>query len=204
VLTGPSFDAQRAAVAVEEPVLTIGSDCGVELAPIARARRVFGEDMAVLWLDAHPDLNTPESSPSVAFHAMVLRALLGEGDRDLRADPPLSPGNVMLVGARSFDPAEQAVLSAGVGRLVGDDVPVALVGAEHVYVHLDLDVLDPTAFRGVHYPEPAGLTLTQLLDVLDALEDHHVVGAGITECAGNRDDVQVLGPVIDRIATMLR
>lgn len=62
------------------------------------------------WFDAHPDLNTPESSPSGADHGMVLRALLGDGDPAFSASPALEPGRVTLVGTRAVDPAELAAI----------------------------------------------------------------------------------------------
>ena len=60
-------------------LVTIGGDCGVDAAPITYLNKVY-KDLAVVWIDAHADLNTPESSPSKSFHGMVLRAILGEGD----------------------------------------------------------------------------------------------------------------------------
>src|SRR6187431_364480 len=65
---------------VTGPAITIGGDCGVELAAISH---IGDRDVAVVWFDAHPDLNTPESSPSSAFTGMVLRTLLGDGHASL-------------------------------------------------------------------------------------------------------------------------
>ncbi|HAM28218.1 MAG TPA: arginase, partial [Microbacteriaceae bacterium] len=76
-------DAQLTALgAVRGLAVTIGGDCGVELAAIQHAAGA-NDGMAVVWLDAHPDLHTPETSPSRAFHGMVLRTLLGEGEPSL-------------------------------------------------------------------------------------------------------------------------
>ncbi|MGH3734382.1 MAG: arginase family protein [Micromonosporaceae bacterium] len=72
---------QDALAGLDDTVITLGGDCGVELAPISAARTRYGDQLTVLWLDAHPDLNTPQSSPSGAFHGMVLRTLLGQGRR---------------------------------------------------------------------------------------------------------------------------
>ena len=86
VLTGPNLDAQRQAVArVQEPILTIGGDCGVEFAPISALRERLGPGLGIAWFDAHPDLKTPETAPDGAYHAMVLAGLLGEGDPELTA-----------------------------------------------------------------------------------------------------------------------
>lgn len=69
-------------------VVTVGGDCGVELEPVAAAVRRHGDRLAVVWFDAHGDLNTPRSSPSGAFHGMVLRTLLGDGPPDSNGGPP--------------------------------------------------------------------------------------------------------------------
>ncbi|MDA0646043.1 arginase family protein, partial [Nonomuraea ferruginea] len=87
-------------------VVTVGGDCGVELEPVAAARRAYGDRLVVVWFDAHGDLNTPESSPSGAFHGMVLRALVDEGPRGLTADPGVDPRRVVLAGVRDLDPGE--------------------------------------------------------------------------------------------------
>jgi arginase len=94
--------------AAPEAVYTLGGDCGIELAPVGYLHRRYGRRFGVVWLDAHSDINTPETSPSKHFHGMPLRALLGDGDPafvDL-AGPPLAPEQVVLVGTREMDPKE--------------------------------------------------------------------------------------------------
>jgi arginase len=155
----------------DEPVLTIGGDCGVALAPIAHAvRRTPG--LAVVWIDAHPDLNTPGSSPSGAFAGMVLRAVLGDGEPGLIIDAgTVAPGRVVIGGARSFDDAElDAVASMGIAALTVDALrdaaaladAVEATGAEAVYVHIDVDALDPAEVIGNAHPEPFGVTVSEL------------------------------------------
>ncbi len=200
VLTGPNRAAQLAALeAPAGPVLTIGGDCGVELVAIGVARFRHGPELEVAWFDAHPDLNTAESSPSGAFHGMVLRSLLGEGDPEFAAEPALEPGRVALVGTRAFDAAEREVVERG---LVVEDVAALGTGGK-LYVHLDLDVLDPGEFGGVNYPEPGGLSIGALVGALDALAGFEVVGAGITECVADSKDVAVLEPVLAAVGRLL-
>ncbi|OLT46228.1 arginase [Saccharomonospora sp. CUA-673] len=172
------------------PVLTIGGDCGADLVPIGFARAQHGHRLVTAWFDAHADSNTAAGSPSGAFHGMVLRALLGEGDADLAASPALEPGHAVLIGTRAFDPDERRAVDAGLLRHVPPPAdPAAVreaVGAETggpVYLHVDVDVLDPEEWPGGHYREPGGLTVDQLVAGIDALADQHVVGAGLTECA---------------------
>jgi arginase len=166
--------------------ITIGGDCGVELGAIGHvlARRA---DVAVIWFDAHPDLNTPASSPSGDFNGMVLRALLGDGDAALVPPVVLAAERLVLVGARAFDAAEEAfiaergipVVDVGQAELVA---AVERTGASSVYLHVDLDVLDPAEFAGLDSPEPFGLAATALLEHIAALRARfELAGAGITE-----------------------
>jgi arginase len=203
VLTGANRAAQRAAVAGSAwPILTIGGDCGVEREPLGAARQRFGRELSVVWFDAHPDLNTSRSSPSGAFHGMVLRALLGEGDPDFTASPALVHGQVVLVGTRSIDPAEQAAIERGLA-IRNDDPATSLRRSSDLYVHVDLDVLDPSEFGGLNYPEPGGLGIAELVSTLNSLSEFNVIGAGITECTGSPDEVEVLAPIVAAIGNLL-
>jgi len=172
--------------------ITIGGDCGVELAAIGHATRRTGGDLAIVWLDAHGDLNTPGASPSGAFHGMVLRAALGEGAPGLVPEPAAMPrpGHVVLAGARAFDPAERAYIDARGVRVippaaVHPDALIAAVeatGASSVFIHVDLDVLDPGELRGIGCPEPLGVSAAALVASVAAVRARlPLAGAGITE-----------------------
>lgn len=193
--------------------VVIGGDCGVELAAVEHALRGTPE-AAVVWLDAHPDLNLPEESPSGAFHGMVARALLGQGPEQLVADPPLPPGRLVLAGVRACDPAEDAFITrAGVPLVPAADLtdPAALVaaveatGASAVYVHVDLDVIDPDQIAGVSLPEPFGTPVPVLASAIRALRERFpLVGAGITEFApASPDDARTDLPAVLRVLSAL-
>jgi arginase family enzyme/GNAT superfamily N-acetyltransferase len=181
--------------------VTAGGDCGVELEPIAAALRRHGDRLAVVWFDAHGDLNTPDSSPSGAFHGMVLRTLLGEGPPGLVPPRPLRRDQVVLAGVRALDPAERSY-AEGLPCVTSPDGLVAAVrDADAVYVHIDLDVLDPGVFASVGAPEPGGLTPDQVTRMVTALAARHeVAGVGITEYepAAPRDH-EVVGGMVDAV-----
>ncbi|MCU1405218.1 MAG: arginase family protein [Glaciihabitans sp.] len=170
--------------------LTIGGDCGVELASIGAVSD--RDDVAVLWFDAHPDLHTPDSSPSAAFHGMVLRTLLGDGDERLVPATPLRLQNVILVGTRAFED-DEAAYAAEVGLRsisTADFSAQALLaaveasGATSIYVHIDLDVLDPAEIQGIGFPEPFGLNTAEVTAAIREVKARFpIVGAGITEFA---------------------
>lgn len=185
-------DAQLVALAaVSTLAITIGGDCGVDLAAIQHAAEA-NPAMAVLWLDAHPDLNTHESSPSSAFHGMVLRTLLGDGQEALTPPTPLAPQRVILAGTRALDEPESAFVAAAGLRMIAPNAldaasvtaALAETGATSVYIHVDLDVLDPAEFACVGYPEPFGVSLAGLLETIAAARSAlPLVGASVTEFA---------------------
>ena len=190
---------------VDGPAITIGGDCGVELGAISHA---LEPDVAVVWFDAHPDLNTPESSPSKAFTGMVLRTLLGDGPAALIPATPLDAARLVIAGARAFDAAEDAVIAERGIRVIGVDevsaqslvAAVEATGAERVYLHIDLDVLDPSDMAGLGYPEPFGVRATVLVETIKALLARFpLAGAGITEFAPASPD-----DAVEDLPTILR
>jgi arginase len=195
-------------------VLTIGGDCGIETVPLGLARKRFGPALGVLWFDAHGDLNTPATSPSGAYHGMALRHAFGEGDRDFVLDTPLAIRRSVLIGARALDPGEQALVDRGLIRHVPIErgwqtswVTRAVVAsrAPQFYLHIDLDVLDPSEFPYVTCPEPGGLLISELVDAIRAVAAiRPVIGAGITECATDDPDrLRVLVPILRAVGAAL-
>ena len=164
------------------PVVT-GGDCGVELAPVETAVGQHREGLVVVWLDAHGDLNTPASSPSGAFHGMIVRALLGEGAPSLRPLTTVTTRQIVLVGTRALDPPERDFVCAAarfrwsaLHSLRRRRLLVAVVvaaGAAAVCLHIDLDVLDPDEFGAVGFPEPGGITIGQLTAAIRARQPVH-------------------------------
>lgn len=178
-----------------ERILTIGGDCGVEIAPVSFLNKRYDQALAVIWLDAHGDLNTPISSPSAHFHGMPLRVLLGEGNASIvnQAFSTLRPDQVFLIGAREFDPLEksfiqQEKLSIFSARAINDGDQIQLfsvlekAGFDKLYIHLDLDVIEPEEFPHVACPTPSGIRIHCLKDLLAGLRSNFdVVGFSILE-----------------------
>lgn len=184
-------------------VITTGGDCGVELAPIATARSRYGDELTVVWCDAHPDLNSPDTSPSGFIHGMVLRTLLGDGPAALVPAEPLKPEQVVLAGVRATDPAEDAFLVSSRIRRVGvADLATLATLRGPVYIHIDLDVLDPQVFRSISYQEADGPSPAELRAALAGLvANTTVVGIGITEHApsGAEADLEALRGIVEAL-----
>ena len=199
--------AREELAALSGQIVVIGGDCGVAVPAVERAIAADA-DTTVLWFDAHPDLNSAETSPSGAFGGMALRALLGEGPEGLVVTPPVRPERVIVCGARDIDPGEQDYLErAGIRLLHVDELAepaplLAAIGdATSVYVHIDLDVLDPGAVNGLDYPMPFGLSVEALTGLVNAVRERtSVIGATIAGFApGSPQDATDDLPAILRI-----
>jgi len=174
---------------IDGRVITVGGDCSVDIAPIAAARTRYGDALTVLWIDAHPDVYSPETLPSGAFHAMVVRALLGDGPAGLTPEEPLTPQQIVIAGERAHVPSEHEYLArTGLRRHGVEDLERILDGLSGpVYVHIDLDVLEPTDFSSTCYPEPNGVEAERLIDLVNQVDD--IVGAALTEHAPSGDHI---------------
>jgi arginase len=180
-------EVQRAIAAalegVDNFVLTAGGDCAVDVLPISLAAERYGSELRLLWIDASPDVYGPGDPFSGAFHGMVVRTLLGDGPPALTPAKLLTPEQVIFAGVRVVDDCEQDYLRSKNLRPYGvDELEGAVEGVTGpLYVHVDLDVLDPAEFASVGYPAPAGPSFARVLDLINGLDN--VVGAAITEHA---------------------
>jgi arginase len=151
--------------------IAIGSASGV-----ASHYRKRGEKIGIIWLDAHTDINTPETSPSGNIHGMPLAALLGYGPNQLTGvagfAPKVLPQHTAIVGTRSVDPGERELLrrldipvftmsdldERGIGAVTEDAIEIASRSTAGFHVTIDMDFLDPFYAPGVGTPERGGAT----------------------------------------------
>lgn len=155
----------------DRPLVLGGCCCAHTGAVEGLAARV--DRLAVVWLDAHGDLNTPSTSPSGNAWGMPLRTLLDDGA--VRVE------DVLLLGARNLDPPEEEfIVSSGLATELSE-LPRVLEGADAVYVALDADVLEPGAEVAMFMPEPDGPDLAEAEAVLARIAaSAPVAGAGFT------------------------
>jgi arginase len=182
-------------------VFSIGGDCGIEIAPASFLNKKYAGNLGLIWLDAHGDLNTPESSPSGHFHGMALRALLGEGAEPIRrmAFSRFRGDQLFLVGCRDFDHPERLFVEQEKITLFSvEDIrqrPSDIIdsikdrGFEKIYIHIDLDVLDPQQFPFVKCPTPEGVSFETLLRLVNELKDNfNILGFSIVEFCPIRNE----------------
>lgn len=154
----------------------IGGDCSIAVAGIDH---VYHPDLAVIWFDAHADLNSTSTSPSGAFAGMAARALLGDVPAELALSTEnLTPERLFVAGSRALDDEEATFVAESPVSLFSVDAlrePQTLVeavrasGATRIYIHVDLDVLDPAHVTGVQNPMPFGLEPAELTATIAAL-----------------------------------
>ncbi|HZG14868.1 MAG TPA: arginase family protein [Candidatus Bathyarchaeia archaeon] len=192
-------------------IFSIGGDCGIELSPISYLNKVYAGDLAVLWFDAHGDLNSPSSSPSKHFHGMPLRTLLGDGEPQLIAQcfSCLTVPQVILAGVRELDlPEEHFIKESGLQVITVDQLresrreiiqQIQAKDYRHIYIHLDLDVLDPEEFAETKCPVTNGIRFSELLQLLNELHDtFQVVGYSLVEYAPkNPQNLRILKQLVD-------
>jgi arginase len=147
--------AARSAIARHQPeaIATLGGDCLVDLAPIAYLSECYGDDLAVLWVDAHPDVMGPAQFHNA--HAHVLAMLMGEGDSDFvsAVRRPLNPCRILYVGLTETTPFETGFIDKhGLAHLSPDELAASAepvlawlraTGAKRVAVHFDVDLWIP-------------------------------------------------------------
>ena len=146
----------------------------------------------LVWLDAHGDFNTPETTPSGFIGGMPLAMLVGRGPSWLRDHvdlPPLREADVVLSDARDLDPEEGVNLRASRVAIVGvEEIPGRIPAGRPVYVHFDTDILDPGEAPAMMYSVPGGSTVAALTQMAEALHrSHQVVAVSMTTWALDRD-----------------
>lgn len=194
-----------------DTLFVMGGGDDVDILPPAYLNAVLGGNLSVVFFDAHGDLNTPASSPSKNLHGMPLRALLGETDpaiRDLMGST-LSPSQVVMVGTRDCDPQEWDYIEAHDMRAVSsaevNDDPLSVVraleakGSKNVFVHIDIDVIDPRDFPWQPVPTKDGIRKQRFVQALQAIADRFdVVGICVLGYTGMPDEADLaLSAIVD-------
>lgn len=182
-----------------DTIFTVGGGCDVELAPVSYLNKKYDGNLTVIWFDAHGDLNTPSSSPSKKFHGMPLRTLLGDGNQNIvrQCFSHINPEQLILIGTRDLDIPEKEyikennIITFPVELIQKDTIldSIEHMGFDNVYIHIDLDVLDPNIFPSVTCPTPNGINFEKLNDILIHIKNNYnIVGLSLLEYAPEKGD----------------
>jgi arginase len=173
VIEEDSLSEQSFALALELPdrPLVLGGCCCSHIGAV-EALAARHDRIALVWLDAHGDLNTPESSPSGNEWGMPLRMLLDSGAVGVQ--------DAALVGARNLDPPEEDFIATSGLGLGSDAVEAALLDTAGVYVAIDFDAFDPSEVAA-WMPEPDGLRVSEVEALLAGVREWcPILGAGFS------------------------
>ena len=176
-------------------IVTLGGECSVSVVPFTYLSEKYPDDVAVVWIDAHPDLNLPGDSYT-GYHAMALTACFGMGDKEIMDILPakLNPAKSIIVGLRTWDDtnaSKERQEQIGVKSLLPACVIrnsttvldwLKTTGASKVVIHFDLDALDPAEIIAAVGTDPDGLKIETVVRVInDIAKEYEVVGLTIAE-----------------------
>lgn len=174
-------------------IVTLGGDCSVSVVPFSYLAGKYPGDVAVIWIDAHPDITLPGDEYE-GYHAMALTACLGMGDPRITGMLPgkVEASKALIVGLRSWDPGmKERQAKLGIRGIsaeeAGNDSSAVLewlraTGASKAVVHLDLDVLDPAEIIAGVGVEPDGMKISETVRVInDIASACDLVGLTVAE-----------------------
>jgi arginase len=205
--------------------LVLGGDHSIAIGSVAGSSNFFasrGEEIGLIWFDAHGDANTPETTPSGNIHGMALAVLLGHGDADLtrlggRA-PKIQTPNAVLIGIRDLDPGERESLrkwgvacytmrdidERGMRDVLDEAIRVASDGTAGVHLSFDLDVVDPEDAPGTGTPVWGGITYREAHLAMEMLCDRaHIVAIDLVEVNPVLDTTNMTGILAAELAQSL-
>ena len=181
---------------VEKPdkIVTLGGECSVSVAPFTYLADKYKDDVAMIWIDAHPDITLP-GDVYTGYHAMAVTACMGLGDKAIVSQLParISPEKILLVGLRDWerDEIKARQQEYGIKHLSPEDVATdssAVIDwlkkckASRVVVHFDMDVLDPAEIIAAVGVVPDGMKMADVVRVInDIASEKELVGLTVTE-----------------------
>lgn len=195
------------AVRNQQFFITLGGDHTAAIGSWSGAANAIEGDLGLIWFDAHMDSHTFETTPSNNIHGMPLAVLLGHGESALTHvasnKPKLKPENVALIGIRSYEPGEAALLKKlgvnifymddikkqGMQKVIESAIAIATKNTVGFGISIDLDGFDPMDAPGVGTSEADGVRAAAFLKYFSIIAEHSkLIGADIVE----------FNPVLDR------
>ena len=181
---------------MEQPnkIVTLGGECSVSVVPFTYLSNKYKDDVAMIWIDAHPDITLP-GDIYPAYHAMAVTACMGLGDNKIISELPskISPSKILFVGIRDWerDEIKTRQQKYGIKHLTPEDVRandnaihewLKSCGASKVVIHFDMDVLDPTEIIAAVGVVPNGMKIAEVVKVInDISKEKEIVGLTIAE-----------------------
>lgn len=177
-----------------DKIVTLGGECSVSVVPFTYLAEKYDNDVAVIWIDAHPDITLP-GDVYPGYHAMAVTACMGYGDKRILEELPakISPSKILLVGLRNWerDEIKERQQQYGIKHLSPQDVAqnsdaikswLKACGASKVVIHFDMDALDPAEIIAAVGTDPDGMKMEEVIRVInDIAAEKELVGLTIAE-----------------------
>lgn len=198
------YEGARLSILAGELPIFLGGDHSIAIGTIGGVSSC--RNTGVIWIDAHGDFNTPETTTSGNIHGMPLAVLLGQGYEELvslgRPGPALAPENIILLGIRELDPQEKELIKRvgcrvytmrdiderGIKAVMGEAL-AHLAGLPSLHISLDLDALDPDLAPGVGTRSRGGLTYREAQLLMELIADSGKLSSV---------DLVEINPILDR------
>jgi len=192
-------------------IFTIGGGCDADIIPIAYLHKNITSDFTVLWFDAHGDINSPVESNSKLFYGMPIRFLLENHNEIINKilGTQIRKNQIILIGNRDLDTAEidyikkNQIANVSVREIEQDnDILIHKLktqGCKNVYVHIDLDVLDPEIFPYVPVPSKNGLKTELFSGILDQIKENFtIIGIGLFEyMESHKKEIEIIKKIVE-------
>jgi len=182
--------------------VSVAGDCCAAI-PVMAGLQVAGIAPVLVWLDAHGDFNTPETSPSGFLGGMPLAMMVGRGPQDLCSGVGMSPideSSVWVVDGRDLDLLEREALEASQVHQVDMTGFEALQLNRPVHLHLDIDVIDASEAPGTRYPVADGPSVAEAIAACRAfVEANEIVAISVSGWTGELDENGVTGAACDAV-----
>ena len=177
-----------------DKIVTLGGECSVSVVPFTYLMDKYKDDVAMIWIDAHPDITLP-GDVYPAYHAMAVMACRGIGNSQIISVLPakIDPSKILLVGLRDWerDEIKKRQKQYGIRHLTPDNVRenshaiknwLRSCGASKVVIHFDMDVLDPAEIIAAVGVVPNGMKIAEVVRVInDIAQEKEIVGLTIAE-----------------------
>ena len=175
-------------------IVTLGGECSTSVVPFTYLSKKYGGDVAMVWIDAHPDITLP-GDVYPAYHAMAVTACMGLGDSEIISELPakIDPSKILFVGLRDWerDEIKARQKQYGIRHLTPEDVRdnsravlewLKACGASKVVIHFDMDVLDPAEIIAAVGVVPNGMKIAEVVRVInDIAREKEIVGLTVAE-----------------------
>jgi len=182
-----------------DKIVVLGGECSVSAVPFTYLAKKYNNDIAMVWIDAHPDITLPDDKTYNGYHAMAVTAIMGKennkGWNDIVSQFPakISSDKILFVGLRDWEREQikERQIEYGIKHLTSEEVSqnsdkiiewIKQTGAKNVLIHFDMDVLDPNEIIAAVGVVPNGMKIAEVVRVINDINNNfNVVGLTVAE-----------------------